>query len=517
LRQLGAQMVGTPGYGDDSENGGVWSALDEWMTTQLGPALSLSVTAALSLSSPDEPPLPRVPTHSDLCPPPYDVSFDDDDDDHNHHHGVQQGIDGPMLDFIQKQAPLAALEKTVLTGRVVENKRLTAPDWYQDTRHIRIDVAAHYGAGDVAVIMPVNDAESVDRFLAVLPPSIQVVADQRMHVHYRKQGGAAAAAELHPGVCYEHWPTQCTVRSWLRFCADFQALPEREDLRAVARHCSRHHERGGDQADRLRHMSNPVGAALYNDYILREKRSWIDLFYDFDSLRDAASTLTVAELLSLFSPIRTRDFSIASAPSVSQCNYLELCVALVEGTTRLQRKFKGLCSSYLASLTVNSTAEVRLWLRRGTFPPTDRDCPLICVAAGTGIAPMRSLLHERSVDATTSNTLVFGCRRMSKDYYYQEEWSRLLCAADNNELVTAFSQETSQKTYVQDVLEETDSLKRVFDQSCYVFIAGNPRMARCVKQKLIEVFMRDHGLDARAAKAHFSRLQKSGKVAIEAW
>jgi NADPH-ferrihemoprotein reductase len=507
LQQLGAQMVVQPGYGDDGSPGGVWSDLDEWMTSQLGPALASGALPRVAKLHPEPLSLSLLPVQPERYPAPYDIAFGEDD--------IQPGIVGPtMWDFIQRQAPLTAMNKTVLTGRVVENRRITAPDWHQDTRHIRISVSAPYGAGDVAAILPVNDTESVERFLAVLPTSIQAVADKQMNVHFR---GSAAVSLGHPGVCYEHWPTQCTLRRWLRFCADFQALPEREDLRAVSRHCSRQHEMGTDQAERLRHMSDPKGAALYNDYILREKRSWIDLLFDFDSLRDEGSTLTVADLMSLFSPIRTRDFSIASAPSVSSCDYLELCVALVQGTTRLQRKFKGFCSSYLAATSVDSSEQIRLWLRRGTFPPTELDCPLICIAAGTGIAPMRSLLRERSlVDVTSPITLVFGCRRKSQDFYYQEEWSKIF-GATNNELVTAFSQETSRKTYVQDVLEETDSLTKAFGSNCYVFIAGNPRMARSVKEKLIEILMHQTGLDARTAKVQFGRLQQSGKVAIEAW
>jgi sulfite reductase alpha subunit-like flavoprotein len=493
LRQLGAQMIGKPGYGDDGSSGGVLADLDEWMKSQLYPHCG-SVQSNI----------PKWSSHLDQrYPAPYDVSFGVD-------YVQQQGMDEPLLEFIQRQAPLT-VKDNVLTGYVVENRRLTAPDWHQDTRHIRIKVSAPYLAGDVAAIMPVNDSDSVERFLSVLPKSIQAVADKAMTVNFN----GSAVSLSHPGVCYKHWPTQSTFRKWLRFCADFQALPEREDLRAVSRHCSQHHERGNNQTHRLRHMSDPEGAALYNDYILREKRSWIDLFHDFDSLRDDDSPLTIADILSLFSPLRTRDFSIASAPTVSFCEHLELCVALVKGTTRLQRKYKGLCSSYLASTTAASS-EVRLWVRPGTFHPKELDCPMVCIAAGTGVAPMRSLLQERSINMITPSTLVFGCRSKSKDFYYHEEWQGLIDTG-KIQMITAFSQDTSRKTYVQDVLENTDSIKKAFNQNCYVFIAGNPRMARNVMEKLTEILMEQTGVDGRMAKLILGQLQKSGKVSVEAW
>ena len=117
---------------------------------------------------------------------------------------------------------------------------------------------------------------------------------------------------------FTRWPRNCTFRGWLQYCADIHSLPEREDLRALSPCCSESYEAGPAQSEKLRSLSDTSEAALYADYILREKRSWADVLFDFESLRAPGSKLTIDALLVLLPPMRPRDFSIASAPSTIQ-------------------------------------------------------------------------------------------------------------------------------------------------------------------------------------------------------
>lgn len=63
-----------------------------------------------------------------------------------------------------------------------------------------------------------------------------------------------------------------------------------------------------DQREKLQSLAEVSEAALYADYILREKRSWADVIYDFESLSVESSKLSVEALLTLLPPIRHRDF-----------------------------------------------------------------------------------------------------------------------------------------------------------------------------------------------------------------
>ena len=209
-----------------------------------------------------------------------------------------------------------------------------------------------YAAGDVATILPSNDEESVAKFLSVLPTNIQVMTDIPIEI-------SPVAGSPTP------WPSKCTLRGLLTYCADISSLPEREDLRALAPYCHLDHEAGSAHREKLISLSETTDAALYGDYVLREKRSWTDVLYDFDSIRyegmksgGKPSALTIEHLLTILPPIMPRHFSIASAPTATVLDgstngsrfHVDLCVAVVKGITPHGRSYTGLCSGYLSRL-----------------------------------------------------------------------------------------------------------------------------------------------------------------------
>lgn len=430
-----------------------------------------------------------------------------------------------------------------------------------------------YHAGDVAVVLPCNSDDEVQRFLDVLPTSLRELADSKLEVRVRTPT-PKESAEL----C-SFWPRHCTLRGWLTLCADIHALPEREDLRALAAYCNvDHHPSGSSQRDKLISLSETSDAALYVDYILREKRSWADVLHDFDSLRnrsdgDGTALLTLEALLALLTPIRPREFSIASSPTLEAHNMaqarasnvastsaateprmgIELCVAVVKGRTPLGRSFHGLCSDYLARLEPSN--RVRLWIRRGTFQglPLELDdastndrfqVPVLCIGAGTGIAPLHGLILEREAvrklqllqkghavettstlvgdtDVDRDNLLVFGCRKRSSDYYYESEW-KALCEAGRLGLRTAFSQDQRYKIYVQQALRQANKetsvvTKHVLERTGAIYIAGGPRMARAVKDEIVEMLAGVLNGDEKQAKSLLTGLQRMGRFSIEAW
>ena len=102
------------------------------------------------------------------------------------------------------------------------------------------------------------------------------MADDILHIQYNPDH--ACTTMNHP------WPKACTLRGLLTHCADIRSLPEREDLFALSAYCNLNHADGQDQREKLISLSETAGAALYGDYIIREKRNWADVFYDFDSM-----------------------------------------------------------------------------------------------------------------------------------------------------------------------------------------------------------------------------------------
>ena len=445
-----------------------------------------------------------------------------------------------------------------------------------------------YQAGDIATILPSNPSSLVDRFLSILPASIRNMADDVLQItssnNPNPNHNTATMIMCHP------WPTSCTLRGLLMHCADLQSLPEREDLYALSSYCnttstSQQHanNNGQDQREKLISLSETSGAALYGDYIIREKRNWVDVFYDFDSIE-----ITVEQLLGVLPSMKPRHFSIASSPSYIMKERqqqrqrqqrqllqstssdtrddgfeLELCVAVVEGTTPFGRAYAGCCSKYLASIVPSSTksnAVVRLWIHPGSFsklpldPPIDAgtssndrrfETPVMCIGAGTGIAPLRSLILEReaqlgAADVASSshseegincittvagggnldNTLVFGCRKQSKDYYYGKEWDALT-SSKRLHFIPAFSRDQKHKLYVQRALREANGgeliVQHILERNGAVYVAGGSKMARAVKDEIVEALAARLDGEEKDAKRLLNKLKRKGLFSIEAW
>jgi sulfite reductase alpha subunit-like flavoprotein len=354
-------------------------------------------------------------------------------------------------------------------------------------------------------------------------------------------------------------------------------------LYALSAHCNLNHFTGKDQRDKLISLSETAGASLYADYIIRNKRNWVDLFYDFDSLfyddsiddeenLDKKTLYALSSLISLLPSIAPRHFSIASAPSYIKMNSqsavgfeLELCVAVVEGTTSLGRTYSGCCSSYLASIapcgewfTASGSGsdlrnEVRLWITPGSFHklPINQstntahstvsffETPILCVGAGTGIAPLRSLIFEREAirllhmqqnevqsvriqkdSFLKDNTLVFGCRKRLMDYYYGMEWESLV-VSDRLRLVSAFSRDQQEKLYVQRALREMDQgsfiAQHILHRNGAVYIAGGSKMARAVKDEIVTALGAVLEGGESDAKKLLNRMKRNCLFSIEAW
>ena len=661
LLQLGMPRFCEIGYGDDNTpNGGVFCDLDDWLESVLLPRVAESSSSLVSANDArDQSSVPAAP-----CVPacPYRVEIleertaadengsildhgtystsDKDEMKEDAHVGERklEFFDDSYRDYFTERGPITAysydlargerivsaatgtersLKSAPLIGTVTTNERITDSNWKQDTRHIEIEVMHSnsrtggigdmpngrtpplpYIAGDVASVLPFNSRAKVNQFLGVLPDSIASMADSVIRIDldesYRSDNR------------YTLWPGRCTLRGWLTYCADIQSLPEREDLRALSAYCAPANDVDGaidkslDQGEKLRTFGETSGAALYADYVLREKRSWIDVLHDFDSLRVPGSRLTPEALLMILPPMRTRDFSIASSPSMGRVvrNWtdnssdrvaprgadeddptkqfsIELCVAVVEGKTRLGRSYHGLCSKYLSeispfrpasstdrSLSSRRSSQLLVWIRPGSFSkmplqltqqtPSSFEVPIICVGAGTGIAPMRSLMLERvavkyldqkrragemnshesrpsdndgpvasaSSIRENENILIYGSRKSAADFYYEKEWETLR-QEKNLRLLTAFSQDQFRKIYVQKVLREADDgvliAKHILEQGGAVYIAGNPKMARAVKQEITEVLSDALPGGEEQTKRLLNKMQRMGRFSIEAW
>ncbi|KAL2012346.1 hypothetical protein VTN00DRAFT_5064 [Thermoascus crustaceus] len=135
--------------------------------------------------------------------------------------------------------------------------------------------------------------------------------------------------------------------------------------------------------------------------------------------------------------------------------------------------------------------KVFAYIRRSKFKlPKMSTCPLIMVAAGTGLAPFRAFITERnklhSIGKPVGEMILFfGCRRADEDFIYRSELEDLEATLGGRiRIVTAFSRQDGQpKRYVQDMVSElAHDVNRLIDEGANVYICGRAAMAREVEK-----------------------------------
>merc|ERR1712136_479581 len=99
---------------------------------------------------------------------------------------------------------------------------------------------------------------------------------------------------------------------------------------------------------------------------------------------------------------------------------------------------RGLCSNFLSRLEPGCH-KVPIWTKPGTLKfPKDPETPVVMVGPGTGVAPFRAYVWQQHALKTGRKlVLIFGCRGRTKDFYFNDEWSRV----DSLDFQPVFSRE----------------------------------------------------------------------------
>lgn len=103
-------------------------------------------------------------------------------------------------------------------------------------------------------------------------------------------------------------------------------------------------------------------------------------------------------------------------------------------------------------------------LSRNHPPPTQEwnsRRPLIAIATGTGIAPVRSVLQERRTWTSPigPELLFFGCRSKHADFYFRDEWE----SKSNLQVIPAFSRDPIEPSEQAGLDPYADKEKRLAD------------------------------------------------------
>jgi cytochrome P450/NADPH-cytochrome P450 reductase len=162
----------------------------------------------------------------------------------------------------------------------------------------------------------------------------------------------------------------------------------------------------------------------YTAEISQKRVSILDLLERFPSV-----ALPFGSFLGLLPPMRLRQYSISSSPLWNPghvtLTYSPLDTPSLADPTR---HHVGVATSYLASLVPGDRLHVSVRPSHSAFHlPLEPDkSPLICVAAGTGMAPFRAFVQERAAQIAAGRTvapalLFFGCHGPNSDDIYRSE------------------------------------------------------------------------------------------------
>lgn len=472
LLQLGATAVIERGDGDDQHPLGLDGALDPWMA-MLWQALDPLFPGAKE----------EVRGGNEIDPPSFRISFLDD---------VADGTLGQA-----SAVPVDVPQDGAVDAILKSNERITSPSHFQDVRHIVLSLPeaaeAAYGPGDVLHLRPRNLASSVEAFLDRL--GWTEIGDKP----FRLQASPARPLPL-------ALDRPLTLRNVLTSYLDAFGRPRRHFFGMLAPFCS-----DTDHREKLIEFASAEGQRDLYAYCHRPKRTAFEVLLDFSS-----ASFPPDYLFDLFPPLRPRAFSISSSPLVHR-GEAHLTVAIVAYRTKLSIPRRGICTSYLAELEHGS--RIKVWFSKGTLKLPADGGPVIMIAPGTGLAPMRALLEERICHNERDNMLFLGIRNVEGDYFYRDQletWE----TEGKLRLYVAASRDQAAKIYVQHRIAEhgAELWSKMQDPRCTILLSGSSgRMPQDVEAALVAV-IRDHGgLDDDAAKAFLAQIEKQKRWIQECW
>ena len=385
------------------------------------------------------------------------------------------------------------------TATLSEKKRLTPKTHWQDVQLVSFDIPSQSDGtklccvpGDCLTIYPKNFPSDVQRLLTAMEWTS--IADQPLDL--------SLCPSLPRGLHTLSDSTTTTLRSLLLHNIDFTAVPRRSFLKNMSYFSDDQYHK-----DRLLEFTMTDYLDEYFDYATRSRRSIIEVLEEFHSVKIPAH-----RLLDIFPLIRGRDFSVANGgsrqdhPSKPDTTRIELLIAMVRYKTVLRKPRQGLCSRYLASVLEGSTLHVT---HKQVLTPihgsSNAQRPLIAMATGTGLAPVRALIHERLTHPSPGPmTLFFGNRNRSADYLFENEWPTL----DHVVVHTAFSRDQREKIYVQDLIRKEASLvAEVIEQrGIFAVCGGSSKMAESCKRAVFDPYS-EAGADDVQVEARKKRLE----------
>ncbi|MBC7901837.1 MAG: flavodoxin domain-containing protein [Gemmatimonadaceae bacterium] len=248
-------------------------------------------------------------------------------------------------------------------------------------------------------------------------------------------------------------------------------------------------------------------AAIVQQEIPATRMDLLDLLRIYP-VKDA---LQFEEVLTVLDPITPRLYSLASSP-YAHSDEAHIIVAKNIFSVNEETKL-GLCSAYLSKLPVGT--EIDFYIHPNNqfrLPANDQD--IIMIGPGTGIAPFRSFLADRDVNAATGkNWLFFGEQHFETDFLYQTEIQNWAATGVLTRTNLAFSRDQQEKIYVQHRMqEEAGEIFQWLQRGAYVYVCGAlAPMSIDVENTLLNIIATQGNLNEEGAAEYLTQLKDAGR------
>ncbi|MBK6728124.1 MAG: assimilatory sulfite reductase (NADPH) flavoprotein subunit [Xanthomonadales bacterium] len=361
------------------------------------------------------------------------------------------------------------------SAELLVNQRITARESTQDVRHLEIAVDAgfDYEPGDALGIRPRNAAAVVERVITRLGLSGHEsvrIGDEIRSLH-DWLSGHRELTRLHRGFVQQQ--------------AQRANVPALDALLAA-----------GD-------------AAAFN--------AWLGARQVDDVLQEFPGEWSAGEFVAALRPLAPRLYSIASSrKAVGDEAHLAVAVFDAQGPFGAQR---GVASGFLVDAEVGASLPAYLERNERFRLPADTSRDVIMIGPGTGVAPFRGFVQERTaIAAAGRNWLFFGARHARSQFLYQLEWQAALKAGQLHRLDLAFSRDQVERVYVQQRLREQGrDVYAWLESGAHLYVCGAIAMGKSVHAALREIVIEHAAVDGERADEYLGELQRSGRYARDVY
>lgn len=326
------------------------------------------------------------------------------------------------------------------TVRVKENRRLTPADYDRNIFHIEFDLGDSgltYKIGEALGIHAENDEEQINQFIEFYG----INPAELVQVPAREDPEALEIRTVY----------QALVQN-----IDILGKPAKRFYESLAEFATDETEKS-----KLENLASPAGAEEFKRRSEVDTATYFDILEEFKSARPSFN-----DLIKIVSPLKRREYSIASAQAVTPTS-VALMIVVVDWVDNKGRTRYGQATRYLSRLQPGAlvTASVKPSVMK---LPTKDTAPLIMAGLGTGLAPFRAFVQYRAMQKAQGKEigailLYLGSRHQREEYLYGEEWEAYFAAGVVTLIGSAFSRDQPQKIYIQDRMRQTlDSIIKAY-------------------------------------------------------